>query len=267
MNDDNLEEPGESTAHRHPLADHPLTALRLAKVEASRQAGIEPYPVGHRRSATAAELHEEYADLEPGCETGRRVQMTGRLMNVRAMGKLTFGVLSEMSGEIQLFVSKAVIGGDAFADFADLDGGDLLWVDGEVMTSKRGELSIKVSSFSLLAKALRPLPEKWQGLKDLETRSRRRYLDLMVNEESRRIATARATIISELRSQFVQRGYVEYETPVLQTLAGGALARPFETHHNALDIPMYLRIATELHLKRLIVGGLEKVFEIGRVFR
>ncbi len=267
MNDEDIEEPDESTAHLGPLVDHPLTARRLAKVVASREAGVEPYPVGHRRSVTAAELHEQYADLEPGSETGTRVQMTGRLMNVRAMGKLTFGVLSELSGDIQLFVSKAVIGDGGFAEFANLDSGDLLWVDGEVISSKRGELSVRVSEFVLLAKALRPLPEKWQGLKDLETRSRQRYLDLMVNQESRRVALARATVVSELRDQFVQRGYVEYETPVLQTLAGGALARPFETHHNALDIPMFLRIATELHLKRLIVGGLEKVFEIGRVFR
>lgn len=267
MNDDHIEEPDESSAHLSPLADHPLTARRLAKVAASRDAGVQPYPVGHRRSVTAAELHEQYSALEPGTETGRRVQMAGRLMNVREMGKLTFGVLSELSGDIQLFVSKAVIGDEAFGEFANLDGGDLLWVDGEVMTSKRGELSVRVEEFVLLAKSLRPLPEKWQGLKDLETRSRHRYLDLMVNHQSRKVAADRATIVSELRNQFVQRGYVEYETPVLQTLAGGALARPFETHHNALDIPMFLRIATELHLKRLIVGGLEKVFEIGRVFR
>ncbi len=267
MNEERTDGPDESQAHQRPLAEHQLTARRLAKVEARRALGDDPYPVGHRRSATAGELHDRYGDLEPGTDAGERVQVAGRLMNTREMGKLTFGVLADLSGRIQLFVSKAVLGDDAFAAFADLDGGDLLWVDGEVMTSRRGELSVRVEDFALLAKALRPLPDKWHGLQDLETRSRRRYLDLMVNDDSRRVAEVRAAIVSELRNQFEQRGYVEYETPVLQTLAGGALARPFETHHNALDIPMFLRIATELHLKRLIVGGLEKVFEIGRVFR
>ncbi|MDH3500241.1 MAG: lysine--tRNA ligase [Acidimicrobiia bacterium] len=257
----------EDDAHAGALSDHALTARRLDKVRAMRDAGVDPYPLGWKRSAVAAEIHARFGDLDPGTETGERVQLTGRLMNTRELGKLTFGVLQDLSGRIQLFVDRSALGDERFAEFGALDGGDLIWVDGEVMTTRRGELSLRVHDFVLQAKAYRPLPEKWHGLQDVETRSRRRYVDLMVNEDARRIALTRARIVAELRNQFTRRGYTEFETPMLQNLAGGALARPFETHHNALSIGMYLRIATELHLKRLIVGGLEKVFEIGRVFR
>ncbi len=250
-----------------PLAEHPLTARRLDKVAALREAGIEPYPLGHKPSVRAGDLHERFGHLEPGTETGEQVQVAGRLMNTRELGKLMFGVLQDLSGRIQLFVDRKTLGEEAFARFANLDAGDLIWAAGQVITTRRGELSVRIEEFVLQAKALRPLPDKWHGLRDLETRSRRRYLDLMVNEQSRRTALARSAIVAELRRQFTDRGYVEVETPILQTTAGGALARPFVTHHNALDIDMYLRIATELHLKRLIVGGLEKVFEIGRTFR
>ena len=256
-----------AAAHGGALADHPLTARRLAKVSAIRASGDDPYPLGHKPSTTAGALHTRHSDLEPGTETGDRVQLAGRLMNTRELGKLMFGVLQDLSGRIQLFVDRKGLGDADFDRFANLDGGDLIWVDGEVMTTRRGELSIRVHDFVLQAKAYRPLPDKWHGLQDLEARSRRRYVDLMVNDESRQIAVTRARVVAALRSAFTDRGYIEYETPILQTLAGGALARPFETHHNALDIEMFLRIATELHLKRLIVGGLEKVFEIGRVFR
>ncbi len=249
------------------LSDHPLTRRRLEKVAAIRATGAEAYPLGHKPSHTAAQLHTQYGDLGPGTETGERVRVAGRLMNVRELGRLIFGVLQDASGRVQLFVDPSTLGDEEFVRFGDLDGGDLIWAEGEVMTTRRGELSVRVGDFVLQAKAFRPLPEKWHGLQDIETRSRRRYLDLMVNDESRRIAQARARIVAELRNQFTARGYIEYETSVLQTLAGGALARPFQTHHNALGIDMYLRIATELHLKRLIVGGLERVFEIGRVFR
>jgi lysyl-tRNA synthetase class 2 len=257
-------EDDEPIDDRTGLADHPLTALRLAKHEAILEAG--GYPFRFDRSDTAADLHERYPDIEPGSETEDEVRVAGRLLNTRDMGRLIFGVLNDVSGDIQLFVSKGVLG-DAFAEFADLDAGDWLGVTGTVMTTRKGELSVKVTSFTLLAKALRPLPDKWHGLRDVEARSRQRYVDLMINPESRQIALTRAQIVGEFRRLFSERGYIEVETPILLNQATGAMARPFETHHNALDLDMSLRIATELYLKRLIVGGLEKVFEIGRIFR
>jgi len=184
----------------------------------------------------------------------------------RSFGKLQFGTLQDVSGTIQLFVDERVAG-DAADEFEGCDLGDWVGAAGVVMTTKRGELSVKVDELILLQKALRPLPDKWHGLVDVEQRSRRRYLDLMVNEEARRVAVTRANVISELRRQFESRGFIEVETPVMLSQATGALARPFVTHHNALDVDLQLRIATELFLKRLVVGGLEKVFEIGRIFR
>lgn len=249
------------------LVDDRLMAARREKLERLRRSGVDPYPVRFERTDTTAEIHQRHPDLEPGASTGESVSVAGRIMLKRSFGKLVFATIEDASGRIQLFVSKADLDPEAFEGFEDLDAGDWVGATGEVITTKKGELSVRVESFELLAKSLRPLPEKWHGLTDVETRSRRRYLDLAVNEESRRIALVRSRVVSELRRQFEARGYVEVETPVLQTQAGGALARPFATHHQALDIGMYLRIATELHLKRLIVGGLERVFEIGRIFR
>jgi lysyl-tRNA synthetase class 2 len=228
---------------------------------------IEGYPHRFDRSDLAAALHERHAGLEPEAETEDRVTVAGRLMLHRSFGKLQFGTLQDVSGTIQLFV-EGITAGDEVADrFAELDLGDWVGASGVVMTTKRGELSVKVDSLTLLQKALRPLPDKWHGLVDTETRSRQRYVDLMVNPEARRTAIVRARVVSDLRREFETRGFVEVETPVLLTQATGALARPFLTDHNALDIQLQLRIATELFLKRLVVGGLEKVFEIGRIFR
>jgi lysyl-tRNA synthetase class 2 len=268
MSDESLENQGEiDVSDTDPLQAHPLTAQRLQKVEALRSRGIEPYPVRFERTARSAELHTEYAELEPGRATGRDVAVAGRVLNLRRMGKLIFVVVQDAWGSIQLFVDRQTLGDAAFEAFEAIDSGDWIGCRGEVMTTRRGELSVKISSFELLSKALRPLPEKWHGLQDKERRYRQRYLDLIVNEDARRVATVRAGVLSELRAQFECRGFLEVETPVLQSLAGGALARPFVTHHNALDIDMYLRIATELHLKRLVVGGFERVFELSRVFR
>ena len=252
---------------RLELAAHPLTAARLEKLEAIRAGGRDPYPVGIERRHTAADVRDRHGELEPGAATGDIVTVAGRIMLHRSFGKLVFLTIEDHTGRIQLFVSKSDLDGALFDLIESSDVGDWVGATGEVITTRKGELSVRVESFTPLAKGLRPLPDKWHGLSDIETRSRNRHVDLIVNPEARRIAVTRAEIISELRRQFENRGFIEVETPVLLAEAGGALAKPFQTHHSALSLDMYLRIATELHLKRLIVGGLEKVFEIGRIFR
>lgn len=242
-------------------------AARLAKVEELRAAGIEPYPVRYERTALAADLHAEYGHLGPGEATGTAVSVAGRILLRRSFGKLAFLTVADASGRIQIMASAADLPPEEFARIESLDTGDWIGAEGEVVTTRTGELSVRVGSVTLLAKGLRPFPDKWHGITDVEERSRRRYLDLIVNPASRAVAVTRSRVVSALRREFESRGYLEVETPVLLTEAGGALARPFSTHHNALDLDMYLRIATELHLKRLVVGGLEKVFEIGRIFR
>jgi lysyl-tRNA synthetase class 2 len=225
------------------------------------------YPHRYDRTHLAEDLHRAFSDLAPGSETDTRVSVAGRLMLHRSFGKLQFGTLQDQSGAIQLFVDRVTLGDEGADRFARVDLGDWLGASGVIMTTRKGELSVRVDDFVVLQKSLRPLPEKWHGLHDIELRSRRRYLDLMVNDEARTVARARAVVIGELRRQFESRGFVEVETPVLLREATGATARPFATHHHALGMDMYLRIATELFLKRLVVGGMEKVFEIGRIFR
>ncbi|MEE8498170.1 MAG: lysine--tRNA ligase [Acidimicrobiia bacterium] len=251
---------------RSSLDENPLTAARLAKIDRLRSAGVEPYPYRFERSAFAADLRDRHRGLEPEARTGESVIVAGRLMGMRDIGSLAFGVLADPTGRIQLFAEESVLD-EGFAAFTDLDVGDWIGAEGEVITTKRGELSVRVETFTLLAKGLRPLPEKWHGLKDVEQRHRQRYVDLIVNERARQVASDRITIVESLRRSLSERGFLEVETPTLHSLPTGGHARPFDTHHDALGIDMYLRIALELHLKRLVVGGMERVFEIGRVFR
>jgi lysyl-tRNA synthetase, class II len=242
--------------------------VRLAKVDAIRTAGGDPYPVGFPRTATIAGVRERYPDLGPDAATGDHVGVTGRVMLYRSGGKLCFATIRDGTGEIQIMISLDRVGDEALAAWKrDVDLGDHIGVQGEVITSRRGELSVLADSFAITAKALRPLPDKHAGLSDPESRVRQRYLDLIVNPEARQLAELRGTVTRSLREELHQRGFLEVETPVLQVLHGGANARPFVTRSNAYDTDLYLRIALELYLKRLVVGGIEKVYEIGRIFR
>ncbi len=232
-----------------------------------RAAGGVPYPPRFDRDRTLAELRAEFGTLEAGTETEVEVRVAGRILLKRGQGKLVFATLADRDGQVQLFVSKAVIGDDGFAEFEDLDRGDWVGATGTVMATRNGELSVKVTACQLLAKALRPLPDKWKGLSDVDQRFRQRYVDLVVNTDARRVLEVRTRAVASLRATLVDQGYLEVETPMMNLVQGGATARPFVTHYNALDLDSYLRIALELPLKRLIVGGLERVFEIGRIFR
>ena len=242
-------------------------ARRLGSLDALRAQGTNPYPYRFDRSHTLGEIRNEFGALEAGSETDTHVNVAGRILLKRDQGKLIFATLQDRETSIQLFVSKAIVGDEAFDAINNLDLGDWAGASGIVMTTRKGELSIKVDSVVLLSKAVRPLPDKWHGLTDTDTRYRQRYADLIGNEESRRMFAIRHAVIASFRRTLHERGFIEVETPVLHVEPGGAHARPFVTHHNALDMTLYLRIALELHLKRLIVGGMERVFEIGRVFR
>jgi lysyl-tRNA synthetase, class II len=250
-----------------PAGSSELLAARRRKLEALRADGIEPFPHQFDGVEPIAAVRAAHATLAPGEETTASHRVAGRLAARRGQGKMAFLDLVDRSGRIQLQARVDVLGPEAMERLIGLDLGDLIGVDGTALRSRRGELTLRVDAFTLLAKSLRPPPEKHHGLTDVETRFRHRELDLMANEEARELFVTRAHVISTVRRCLDAEGFIEVETPVLQPLYGGAAARPFTTHYNVLDREFYLRIATELYLKRLIVGGLERVYELGKDFR
>ena len=243
--------------------------VRREKLSELREKGLDPFGKRFERSHLAAEILEKYGELEKEELDNQNISVTiaGRVMTKRGKGKAGFAHIQDLSGQIQIYVRQDAVGEEQYEVFNLIDLGDIVGIKGQVFKTKVGELSIKASSFEILSKSLRPLPDKFHGLKDVEQRYRQRYLDLIMSEESKQTFITRSQIIRSIRNYLDHNGYLEVETPMMHAIAGGAAARPFVTHHNTLDMTLYMRIAIELHLKRLIVGGLEKVYEIGRVFR
>ena len=246
------------------MALESLQRERIKKLQNIKKLGVDPYPASVKTTAgkPARTMAQDAKKL-----LGKKVAVAGRVRSLRPHGKITFADIEDASGKMQLFFSQSELPGEKYEFLANLDLGDFLQVEGEVFKTQAGEVTIKVASYQILTKSLRPLPSSWYGLKDIEERYRKRYLDLLMNPEIRKVAEKRSQIVSELRKFLIEKGYFEVETPILQPIYGGTRARPFKTHHNTLDADLFLRISDELYLKRLIVGGFEKVFEIGHTFR
>ena len=250
------------------VSSNSLFEVRKQKLDRLKQKGINPYPHNYKRSHTTLEAINLLKEIESDKKTSSKpdVSIAGRLMNVRDMGKVTFVDIQDISGQIQILLRKNLLGSE-YELISDLDIGDWIGTNGTVIRTRRGEPSVEANNIAILCKSLRPLPEKWHGLTDTEIRFRHRHLDLIANNQARKAAMARPQIVSSMRRDLDNTGFIEVETPVLVPVAAGAMARPFVTHHNQLHRDLYMRIATELYLKRLVVGGLEKVYEIGKVFR
>ncbi len=244
-----------------------LISERKQKLEELRKLGVDVYPRNFSITHAISQVREKYGTLKAEEKTEETVSLAGRIMSLRGMGKASFAHMKDQTGKLQIYIREDVLGERNYQIFRKFDIGDLIGVTGKVFSTKTGELSIQVEDLTLLAKSLRPLPEKWHGLKDIETRYRQRYIDLVVNEQVKDVFCTRSLIIKGIRKFLDNLGFLEVETPMMQSVVGGAAAKPFLTHHQALDMELYLRISPELFLKRLVVGGLEKVYEVNRSFR